>query len=71
MAERAEPPQDRRDQPPHQRAVAIGERFQSGMGAGAVELVVEGAVLVQHAVENVGRDPPRRETGNFGRNCKS
>ena len=66
MTERAEPPQDRRHQPPHQRAVAIGERLQSGMRACAVELVVEGAMLVQHAVENVGRDPPRRETGHFG-----
>jgi hypothetical protein len=41
------------------------------MGAGAIELVVEGAVLVQHTVENVGGDPPGREAGNFGRNCKS
>ena len=71
MAERAEPPQDGRHQPPHQRAVAIGQRLQSGMGAGAVELVVERAVLVQHAVENVRCDPPRRETGHFGRYCKS
>ena len=66
MAERAEPPQNGRHQPPHQRAVAIGERLQSGMGGGAVELVVERAVLVQHAVENIRRDPPRRETGHFG-----
>jgi hypothetical protein len=36
------------------------------MRAGAVELVVEGAVLVQDAVENVGRDPACCETGNFG-----
>ena len=60
MAERAEPPQDGRHQPAHQRAVAIGERLQSGMRAGAVELVIEGAMLVQHAVENIRRDPPRR-----------
>jgi len=30
------------------------------MGCGAVELFVEGAVLMQHAVEDVRRDPPRR-----------
>jgi hypothetical protein len=29
------------------------------MGAGAVELIVKGAVLMQHAVENIRRDPPR------------
>jgi hypothetical protein len=57
MAERAEPPQNRRDKAPHQRTIAIGQRFQTGMRAGAVELVVEGAVLVQDAVENVGCDP--------------
>src|ERR1700712_1671819 len=36
------------------------------MGAGAVELVVEGAVLMQHAIENIRCDPPRRETRHFG-----
>ena len=70
MTERAEPAQDRRHQPPHQRAVAIGQRLQAGMGAGAVELVVEGAMLVQYAVENIGRDPPRGEAGHFGRYCE-
>ena len=70
MAERAEPPQDRRHQPPHQCAVAIGQRLQSGMGRRAVELIVEGAMLVQHAVEDVSRDPPCGETGHFGRYCE-
>jgi len=37
------------------------------MGAGAVELVIGRAVLVQDAVDNVGSDPPRRETRHFGR----
>jgi hypothetical protein len=41
------------------------------MGGRAIELVVERAVLVQDAVENVGGDPPRRETRHFGGNCKS
>jgi hypothetical protein len=36
------------------------------MGGSAVELFVERPVLVQHAVENIRRDPPRRETRHFG-----
>ena len=66
MAERAEPAQHGRDQAAHQCAVAVGERLQSGMGAAAVELLVKRAVLLQHAVDDVGGDPPRRETGHFG-----
>jgi hypothetical protein len=65
MAERAEPAQDGCHQASHQRAVAIGKRLQSWMGTRAVELIVEGAMLVQHAVENIGRYPPRREAGHF------
>jgi hypothetical protein len=30
------------------------------MRGGAVELLVERPVLVQHAVKNIGCDPPRR-----------
>jgi predicted Rossmann fold nucleotide-binding protein DprA/Smf involved in DNA uptake len=67
MAKRAEPAQNGRDQTAHQRAIAIGQRFQSRMSAGAVELIVEGAMLVQHAVENIGRYPPCRETGHLSR----
>src|SRR3569832_2178199 len=65
MAEGAEPAQDRCHQPAHQRAVAIGKTFQCGMGGSAIELFVERAVLVQDAVENVGCDPPCRETWHF------
>jgi hypothetical protein len=71
MAERTEPPQNRRHQPPHQRAVAIGKSFQRRMRARAVELFVERAMLVQDAVQNVGGNPPCRETGHFGRYCES
>ena len=71
MAERAEPSQNRRHQPPHQRAVAIGQGLQAGMGAGAVELIVKRAMLVQNTVEDVGCDSPCRETGHFGRYCES
>ena len=60
MAERPQPPQNRRDQTPHQGAVAIGKTFQSGMCGGAIELFVERAVLMQNAIENIRRDPPRR-----------
>ena len=56
------------DQPAHQRAVAIGERFQSGMGAGAFELVIECAATVQYAVEDVGGNPACRQTGHFSGN---
>ena len=65
MAQRAQPPQDGGDEAAHQRPIAIGKTFQSGMGGRAIELFVEGAMLVQHAVENVSCDPPRREAGRF------
>jgi hypothetical protein len=60
MAERAETPQNGGHQPPHQSAVAIGKILQARMRAGAIELVIERAPLVQHAVENIRRNPPRR-----------
>jgi len=41
------------------------------MGGGAIELVVEGAALVQHAVQNIRRDPPRGEAGHLGGGCES
>jgi len=41
------------------------------MSAAAVELVVERAVLVQHAVDDVSSNPPRRETGHFGRRSET
>jgi hypothetical protein len=36
------------------------------MRGGAIELIVKRAALMQHAVENIRRDPPRRETGHLG-----
>ena len=71
VAERAEPPQDGGHQTPHQGAVTVGQRLQPGMRASAVELVVQGAVLVQHAVKNIGRNPPRGEAGHLGGGCVS
>ena len=71
MTERAEPAQDGGDQPAHQRTVAVGERFQPGMRAGALELVVEGAVTMQHTVQNVSGNPPCREARHFGGDCES
>ncbi len=61
MAQRAEPAQDGRDQPAHQRAIAVRQRLQSGMRRRSVELVVEHAPLVQHAVEDISRNPARGE----------
>ena len=71
MPERAEPAQDRCHQPPHQGAIAIGQRLQRWMRADAVELIVKGAVLVQDAIEDVRRDPACRETGHLGWPCES
>ena len=71
MAQGAEPPQDRSDQPAHQGPIAIGEAFQSGMGGRAIELFIECTMLVQDAVENVGCDPPRRKAWRFSRQSKS
>jgi hypothetical protein len=41
------------------------------VGADAVELVVKRALFVKYTVENIRRDPPRRETGHFGGTCES
>ena len=41
------------------------------MRGGAVELFVQRALLMQHAVENIRRDPPRRETRHLGWQCES
>ena len=71
MAERAQSAEYRRHQPSHQGAIAIGERLQPGMGGGAFKQIVKRAVLVQHAVHDIRRDPPRRETGHFGRSSES
>jgi hypothetical protein len=43
VAQRAEAPQHGGDQPAGQRAIALGQRAQPGMGAAAVELVVKRA----------------------------
>ncbi len=71
MSECAQSAQDRRHQPAHQRAIAIGKRFQPGMRAAAFKLLVEGPVFVQHAVEDVRRNPPRREAGHLDGRCES
>jgi hypothetical protein len=71
MAQSAQPPQNRCDQPAHQGAVAVGKAFQSGMGGCAVELFIKRAMLVQDAVEDVSRYPPRRKAWRFSRQSKS
>ena len=65
MPQRAEPAQHRRDQPAHQGAVAIGQRGEIGMRGLVVELLVERSSAPQHAVEDVGGDPARREAGRI------
>ncbi len=71
MPKRSKPAQNRRDEAPHQRAIAIGQQLQARMGTDTVELVVERALLVQDTIENIRRDPPRRETRHFGGTCES
>ena len=65
VAQGAEPPQHGRDEPAHQRAVAVGERGQAGMGGLAGQLLVERGLPPQDAVENVGGDPSGGEAGDF------
>jgi hypothetical protein len=71
MAEGSKPAQDGRNQPAHQGTVPIGQHLQAGVGPCAVELVVKRALFVEDAVENIRRDPPRRETWHFGGTCES
>src|SRR5579862_729857 len=63
-AQCAEPPQHRGGEPPHQRAVAIGERGEARMRALAGKLFVERDAPAQHAVENVGGNAPGGEARN-------
>ena len=63
MAQRAEPAQRGRDQRAGERPIAVGKAGKPGIGAGAVELLIERAMLPQHGVENVGGNAPGGETG--------
>ena len=65
VAQGAEPPQHGRGEPAHQRAVAVGERGQAGMGGLAGQLLVERGLAPQDAVENIGGDPSGGEAGDF------
>ena len=67
MPQRPKPAQHGRDQHPRQRAIAVGELGQTRMCRRAVELLVKRTAAAQHAIENVGSDAPRGETGGFGR----
>ena len=64
MAQRAEPAQRGRDQRTGERPIAVGEAGKPGIGAGAIELLIERAMLPQHAVKNIGRNAPGSETGH-------
>ena len=66
MAQGAEPAQHDGNDRPRQPAVAIGERRKRrGRGAriGAFEHLVERPVPIEHALDDIGRDPPHRQTG--------
>ncbi len=65
LAQGAEPPQHGGGEPAHQRAVAVGESGQTGMGGLAGQLFVERDFPPQDAVENVGGDPSGGEAGDF------
>ncbi len=65
VAQSAEPPQHGGGKPTHQRAVAVGEQRQAGMGRFARQLLVECDLPPQDAVENIGRDPTGSEAGDF------
>ena len=65
LPQRAEPPQHGGDKAAHQRAVAVGEPGQTGMGGLAGELLVERDLPPQDAVEDVGGDPSGGEAGDF------
>ena len=66
MAQRAEPAQRGRHDVAHQRAVALGQHADAEHGLLVLELLVERTSATQHAVENIGRDPPGSETRRFG-----
>jgi hypothetical protein len=66
-AQRAEATQHGRDQPSHQRAVAVAERLHRRMCGCAVELVVQRASPQQHVVDDVGCDPARGKARRIGR----
>ena len=61
-----EPPQHGGDQMAHQGAVAVGERPQARIRR-YIEQFVERPMAAQHAIENLGREPPRRQSGRLGR----
>ena len=65
LAQRSEPAQNGRDQHPREGAVTLGERSERGMRAWALELIVERAMPAQNVIEDIGRNPPRREAGRF------
>ena len=65
VAQGPQPPQRSGGEPAHQRAVAVGERSDAGMGAFAGELLVERDAPPQHAVKKVDGNPAGGEAGDF------
>ena len=58
-----EPAQHRSDQAPHQCAVALGQRSETG--GPVIQLLVEGTAAAQHAVEQIGGDRAGGEAGRW------
>ena len=70
MAQGAKPAQHDGNDRPRQPTVAIGKRRQRrGRSAriGAFEHLVERAMPAQHALDDIGRNAPHRQTGESSR----
>ena len=70
MAERAEPAQHGGHQRPGERAIAVREGCESGIGLGVFELLIERAAPPQYAIDNVRRYAADGEPGHVGRCLK-
>ena len=65
-AQGSKPAQHGRDQPPHQRAVAVAQRLDRRMRGCAIQLVVQRAVAQENVVDDVRSDAARRESRRVG-----
>ena len=65
MPQCPEAPERGRDQHAHERAIAVGKRGQGRMRVLAAEMIVERAMMAQHAVEDVDGDAAGGEAGDL------
>ena len=66
MAQAAQPPQHGGCKSACQRAVAIRQTADTGMGCFTGQLLVERKLAAQHAVQHVSGDAARGKAWNFG-----